>query len=188
MINSLNLIDAINAASTVVIALFTLFLWVENRKLRKAGSEPRIVAHFEVHPSGNGAVNLALSNIGTGPALDVSFQILLEASVYDERNLLVRRVEHRAPLTLISQGEKVSFGFGIGSDLFRGGRALPPFEVLVKWRPAVCGDQFESRYTLDISQFEGLPGLVEKPPICKISDQLEAVSQSLEEIANHLSK
>lgn len=188
MINSLNLVDAINAASTVVIALFTLFLWLENRKLRRAGSEPRIVAHFEIHPSGNGAVNLALSNIGTGPALDVSFQILLDASVYDERHLLVRRVEHRAPLTLISQGEKVSFGFGVGPDLFKGGRALPPFEVLVKWRPALCGNQFESRCTLDISQFAGLPGLVEKPPVYKISDQLGSVSQSLEQIANHMAK
>lgn len=83
--------------------------------------------------------------------LEVSFRVLLDASVYDERTLLVRPVAHRPPLTLIRQGERISFAFGLGHELFKGGQPLTPFEVSVRWRSVACRDQLENRYTLDIS-------------------------------------
>ncbi|MBF4296056.1 hypothetical protein EAY24_22610, partial [Vibrio anguillarum] len=44
----------LSGLSTVAIAVLTVLLWKENRLLRKAGSEPKLVAYFEPHPDGTG--------------------------------------------------------------------------------------------------------------------------------------
>ena len=82
----------IGGLSTLVVAVLTIFLVRENRLLRKAGNSPRIVAHFEVHPDGNGGLNLALSNVGTGPALDVSFSFEYDDEDFKKPNILQNQI------------------------------------------------------------------------------------------------
>ncbi|HAS6244658.1 TPA: hypothetical protein I7174_22455, partial [Vibrio vulnificus] len=50
----------LSGLSTVAIAVLTVFLWRENRLLRKAGSEPKLVAYFEPHPDGTGGLNISV--------------------------------------------------------------------------------------------------------------------------------
>lgn len=174
--------------STLAIAFLTILLWNENRLLRKAGSNPKVVAHFEIHPEGTGAINLALSNIGTGPALDISFDIEVNKEDFGKHLILLDTARQRAPMTLIAQGEKVSFLFGISFNLFKttAGEESPlkPFNITVRWRSVGSKKLVCEKYTLDISQYAGLPGMLSKPPMLKLVDELQGIKKQLAEITS----
>lgn len=178
----------LSGLSTLAIAFLTVLLWNENRLLRKAGSNPRVVAHFEIHPEGTGAINLALSNIGTGPALDISFEIEAEQGDFGKYSIQLDTACQRAPMTLIAQGEKVSFLFGISFNLFTtiAGEESPlkPFNVTVRWKSVGNKKLVCEKYTLDISQYVGLPGMLSKPPMLKLVDELQGIKKQLAEITS----
>lgn len=187
-----NTATILSAFATVAIAVLTMLLWKENRLLRKAGSNPMVVAHFDIHPDGTGGVNMSLSNIGTGPALDVSFEIQANQENFNQYSIQLDVARKRAPMTLIAQEEKVSFLFGVSFNLFRpkntdqleslGSKPLDPFEVIVKWRAVGREAWSQEKYVLDISQYAGLPGMMNKPPSLKIVEELQGIKKQLSKI------
>ncbi|MEJ7866573.1 hypothetical protein BRN76_12445 [Xanthomonas oryzae pv. oryzae] len=179
---------AVGGFSTMIYTGFTYALLRENRALRKAGRSPQVVAHFEQHPDGNGALQLAFSNVGTGPALDVCYSFEREAGDFENYHILFKHAEERPALTMIGQGEKFSFTFAIGFNLFNPkdanvSRRLRPFYVNVSWRAAGEKKLSTEKYLLDISAYAGLPGLIEKPSIAKIADALGDIKKHLATLA-----
>jgi len=176
--------------STLIYTGFTYALLRENRALRKAGSEPRVVAHFEPHSAGNGALQLALSNVGKGPALNVLYSFEYESGDFENYDLLFKYSTERPAITMIEQGEKFSFTFAIGFRLFSPkdhtiSRRLKPFFVNVKWHSVDNKKIYSEKYLLDVSAYEGLPGIIEKPPIVEISDELKNIQKTLAKLANN---
>ncbi|WP_332400650.1 hypothetical protein [Vibrio metschnikovii] len=174
----------LSGLSTLVIAVLTAFLWRENRLLRKAGSEPRLVAYFEPHPDGSGGLNIAFANIGTGPARDVYIQFKGEESDFNNYDLILDCTEKRGPLTLIPQGEKISVLFAIGFQLFKPQNSderkpLPPFSVALEWKNLDGKAVFRDEYRLDVSPYGNLPGFVNKPYLLKIVNSIDGVSKSI---------
>ncbi|WP_417585692.1 hypothetical protein [Nitrincola sp.] len=176
----------ISAISTLAIAVLTVFLWWENRALRKAGSEPNIVSHFEIHSGGSGAVDISLSNVGKGPAIDVSFTILADPDNFRKYDIKISHDKDRPAITLIPQSEKFTFHFAIGyhlvypkgRDAKEGIDPLNPFTINVKWKNAL-GKCYSKNYLMDIMQFDDLPGIFEKPPLLKIVDSLDNIGQEI---------
>lgn len=174
----------IGGLSTVTVAILTKFLVKENRLLRKAGNSPRVVAHFEFHPDGTGGLNLALSNLGTGPALDVSFSFERDDEDFKNYEILVNYVQQRPAITVIAQGNKISFLFAVGFQLFKPkneniSKQLKPFGVRVNWRASDGDRQFSEVYRLDVAAYSELPGMMTKPPLLKIADELCALNKRL---------
>lgn len=174
----------IGGLSTLAVAILTVLLIRENKLLRKAGSAPRVVAHFEFHPDGNGGLNLALSNVGTGAALDVSFSFEYDDEDFNNYNIIVDYAQKRPAITMIAQGDKVSFLFAVGFQLFKPkdknvSKQLKPFQVNVSWRAPGSSKLFSERYPLDVAAYAGLPGMMNKPPLLKIADELCALNKNL---------
>ena len=170
--------------STVVIAVLTIFLWRENRLLRKAGSEPQLVAYFEPHPDGTGGLNIAIANIGTGPAKNVFIQFKGEESNFSNYNLILDCSTKRGPLTLIPQGDKISVLFAIGYQLFKPKGAnnnypFPPFKVYLEWTDLNGKKNYSDEYTLDVKPYGNLPGFVNKPYLLKIADSIDGIGKNL---------
>ena len=176
----------VGALSTLAIAVLTIFLWLENKALRKAGSEPKIVAHFEIHPNGSGAVDISLSNVGTGPALDVAFSFIADMGDFKKYGIKVNNSKSRSAITLIPKGDKITFFFSIGFKLVRPSGTkdsdeidpLKPFTINVKWKN-LAGKSFSGNYLMDIRQFHDLPGIFEKPPLVKVVDSLNAIGKEI---------
>lgn len=176
----------VGAASTLAIAFLTVFLWLENRALRKAGSEPKVVAHFEVHPNGSGAINISLSNVGSGPALDVSFSFIANPDDFSKYEIILDHSESRPAMTLIPSGKNFSFLFAVGFRLVRPSGSkdknemdpLKPFKIKVEWKN-LHGKRYTQTYPMDIMQFNGLPGIFEKPPLLKAVDSLDAIGKQI---------
>lgn len=181
---------AVGGFSTLIYTGFTYALLRENRALRKAGSSPRVVAHFEPHPDGNGALQLAFSNVGAGPALDVCYSFEYEAGDFENYHILFKYAEERPALTMIGQGEKFSFTFAVGFHLFTPkdaniSRQLKPFYVKVSWRAASEKKIHTEKYLLDVSAYAGLPGIFEKPSIVKIVNALTDIEKHMGTLANN---
>lgn len=180
----------IGGLSTSVVAVLTIRLIRENRLLRKAGDSPKVVAHFELHPDGNGGLNMALSNVGTGPAFDVSFSFEREAGDFENYKVIVDYAKERPAMTMIAQGEKVRFLFAMGFELFRPkdpsvGTQLKPFNVRVSWRASMGKELISEKYRLDVSAYAGLPGMLSKPPLIRIADDLSKINKHLATLSPH---
>lgn len=179
----------IGGISTLVVAVLTYVLVRENRLLRKAGNSPLVVAHFETHPDGNGAVLLTFSNVGTGPALDVSYKIECDQNDFENYEIILRDLKERPPLTMVGQGEKFSFIFAIGFNLFSPkdpsfSKQLNPFGVKVSWRSVGERKARSATYCLDVSAYAGLPGIASKTPVVKIADELSEIKKHLAKLAS----
>lgn len=177
----------LSGLSTVAIAVLTVFLWRENRLLRKAGSEPKLVVYFEPHPDGTGGLNISVANVGTGPARDVYIQFKGEESDFTNYNLILDCTGKRGPLTLIPQGEKISVLFAIGYQLFKPKKGnerqpLPPFSVALEWTNLDGKVVFRDEYKLDVKPYGSLPGFVNKPYLLKIVDSIDGVSKSVSKL------
>lgn len=176
---------SVTALATAVLAFLTYRLALESRLLRKANSEPRVVAYLAPNPDGNGAVNFVLANYGLGPAFDVHFEIHNDEDDFQNHSVYVKPNPDRTPFAVIPQSEKISVFFGVGYQLFSGEehrlRPLKPFDVTVRYKDIekrVC----EMRYTLDVAQFTGLAGLANKPALVSISDSMSKIEGHLQKL------
>lgn len=170
--------------STVAIAILTVFLWRENRLLRKAGSEPNVVAYFEPHPDGTGGLNISIANVGTGPARNVYFQFLGEEDHFSRYNLILDCTTKRGPITLIPQGEKISILFAVGFQLFKpkdseSKEPMPPFSVRLEWTSLNGANARCEDYLLDVKSYADLPGIINKPYLLKIVGSIDTVGKNI---------
>ncbi|MAL79969.1 MAG: hypothetical protein CMN55_12790 [Sneathiella sp.] len=181
---------ALTAVATVAIAWLTFTLAKENKRLRKAGTEPEVIASLIPGPDGNGAVNFILANIGQGPALKVKFSLEYDENDFSNHNVLVQNSRDRSAMTVIPQGEKVSVLFGISYVLFgtenpKNDQILKPFKVIITYKD-LRGKRRKSVHEIDISQYSGLRGLLSKPASREIADNLKKIEQHLSKISRQV--
>lgn len=177
---------ALTAIATMVLAALTYLLALENKRLRKASTIPRVVPYLSAHADGNGAVNFVLHNVGLGPALNVSFRLINDAADFEAHDTSLRNDPERTATSLLPQGGTLSALFGVGYVLFGAGSnkqpKLKPFQVEVSYA-SLDGKTTTTVHTLDISQFSGLAGIVAKPTLVRVSESLEKIDRHLATMA-----
>lgn len=180
----------VTAGATVVIAVFTFalailtgMLAVENRKLRRAGTDPQIVAYLVPHPDGNGAINFVLANIGQGPARNVQFDLEYDETDFIQHEVWLQNDSNRSYISVLPQGEKIVALFGRGYDLAGNGKdgngqVLKPFTTVLVYEDWT-GRKYKSSHKIDVSQFMGLRGIYSKPANREIADTLNKMEKHL---------
>ncbi len=164
------------AAGTTVSAILTRALIRENRLLRKADSEPRVVAYLAHHPHHWDLIRFVLSNVGRGAARNVSFRFLTNEADFESHGVSVRNTPDRRPLGFLPQGEAYAVLFGASHRLF-GKPRLRPFHVAVSYQD-LDGKPRSEKFLLDAGQFEGFRSLGTPPE--------QDMAESLKQIASHL--
>ncbi|MCA0890310.1 hypothetical protein [Qipengyuania flava] len=177
----------VSAIATATIAVLTYLLICENRKLRKAGKEPQVIAYLVPHVDGNGAVNIVFANVGMGLAKDVVFRIDCDHEDFNSHHVLMPTRNSAAPINTLPAGEKIVAIFGIGFELFgKVGKdqigPLKPFSVKIDFSD-IDGERASTSTTIDIRQFEGLPGMMNKPALREIQEALESMDKRFEVLA-----
>ena len=183
----INLATIVSGFATLAIALLTLFLLRENKLLRKAGSDPNLVAYFEMHPDGTGGLNITIINIGSGPAKNVYFQFIDDQEEFKNYEILFDCSIRRGPYIIIPQGEKLSMLFAVGYELFKPKnsderRAMKPFRVKVEWESIDCRKKRQAEFLLDVSVYKDLPGLINKPYLLQISHSINGMKKGVDRL------
>lgn len=173
--------------STVAIALLTLFLWRENRILRKAGSAPQLIAYYDPHPDGTGGLNITIANVGKGPAREVYFQFRGDSDNFSRYNLLLDCSSRRGPIATIPQDGKISIFFAVGHQLFnpkklKGNeekKPIEPFHICLEWKQPNGRKTYSEEFLLDVKPYSDLPGFVSKPHSLKLVDSVDRVGKQI---------
>lgn len=150
---------AIQAVASIVLAFFTLSLRkatenlaVESRKIREEGKKPQILAKLRPMPDHGDFIQLILSNVGRGAALNVEFSIEGDEEDFVKHEMVLRGTQK--PINFMSTAEIEVYELGAARTLFFGPR-MKPFEVVVKYTD-VDGMAYDGRIKLDVRQFYDL--------------------------------
>ena len=177
--------DWVIVAATVVIAVSALAslgvtwrLSEDNRALRKAGTEPEVVAYLGLDPTAPSLINLVLENVGQGPACDVEFFVDAEPEDFSERGVRFVTARSRQRVGLLPQGQRIERMMAPGWDLMKEDNPLPPFRVELTYAN-LRGTRFGPLVSehLDVSQFEG--ALADRPPDERVADAVEKIEKHL---------
>jgi hypothetical protein len=184
--------NLVTAAATAVLAILTGVLWIENRSLRKAGSAPEVVAYLLPHPDGHGGVHFVLANVGRGPAFNVTFDLDYDEDDFKAHRVMLLNDPQRSPISVLPQDEKIRALIGISFQLY--GKIGPndigplmPFKVRITFYNVV-GRKINRKRVIDIRQFAGLHGVLEKSNERKISEALEKLEKQMTLIAKQSSR
>ena len=169
--------------ATVVTAWLNARLVSETRKMREAQTEPHIQVTYKVREEWINFLDVAIRNIGLGPAYDISFELRSE-TVSEEVNSLVASLEKLNCFTkgLVYLGpdqELASFW----TNLTEGheSKLATRVHVVCRYRNAT-GVRYEIPCVLDLSELKGISRIGE-PPLLKISKQIESISKNVDHFA-----
>lgn len=182
----------VSACATAVIAILTILLVCENRKLRQAGKEPQVIAYLAPHPDGNGAINIVFANVGLGLAKNIVFSLECDAADFEAHHVLLQKQKGTAPINALPPGEKIVAIFGLGFELFGNLHEtkigpLKSFEVRLDFTD-IDGRKRRTGTTIDIRQFEGLLGMMNRPASREIEDTLKSMDKKFDVLAKASSK
>ena len=183
----INLIDWLNTNSgavttiaTVIIAgtaIVTVFLTktlaTENRLLRKAGTEPKVVPYIKVDHRFTRAINLVLSNVGQGPAKNVQYSFVADADDFANHSVALINYSNRTAISILPQGEQIEEFFGMGTDLLKN-PPLGPFDVSIKYENLNGESEGWTKHSLDVAQFRDFSWLG-NPTEIEIRDSLRKI-------------
>ena len=186
-------IDWANAVSTVVIAgmailagILTYRLFRENRLLRRANTQPQIVAYLSPHDRAAVIINFTIENIGQGVARDVKFTVHADPSGFEGDAAKYVFVD-RKPFGIFPQGASATFYLGTFPELINKPE-LWPLEVSVEYNDFE-GTHYDQTYFLDVTPFFGtradIPAEVE---IAKSLKDIEDRLQRLYDLLNSLKR
>lgn len=142
------------AVATGLIAWLTGTLARENRRLREAGTEPKVVAYLLLDPRYKTMLNFVLANIGQGPALNVTFTFEADHQDLAAHNVRLTGSKDRQVASVLPQGERLVTFFGTGPELLRE-PPLKPFSVKIEYEDLKRRAHVGS-HKLDVSEFKGL--------------------------------
>ena len=170
--------------STVVYALLTGVLVKETRKMRHAQTEPRIDVIHRPRDEWIALIDVAVKNIGLGPAYDVQFDIFPLTGGETAEKLVAELKEknflHNG-LKYLSPGQEIASFFTNANEDFD---AKMKSQVLinVSYRSAT-GTKYNNEYLIDLSELKGMQRIGE-PPLYKISKNIEAIKKDIGHFAS----
>ncbi len=149
----------ISAIATVVIASFAgITVWLtralaeENRLMRKADTEPKVVAYLAADAQRPHAINFVLANVGRGPARNVEFTIEGDMGDFKSHDVSSSFTSHSGGrgTDMLPQGERIQSFFGSGPALLSP-PALRCFDVSITYED-LSGRTHKNSCQLDVGQ------------------------------------
>nr|VFK59535.1 MAG: hypothetical protein BECKUNK1418G_GA0071005_100750 [Candidatus Kentron sp. UNK]VFK68683.1 MAG: hypothetical protein BECKUNK1418H_GA0071006_10052 [Candidatus Kentron sp. UNK] len=176
------------ALSTVVYAVLTALLVVETKQMRRAQTEPKLVAYVEPREEFINFAHLYIQNVGPGPAFNVAFklsgnkddegaQLLIED--FSKSRFLDTGVEYIGPTQRMSSRDTAftqEFQKKIKAILY----------VEISYRSST-GRKYFDKYSIDMSQFEGAGGLG-TPHLYSIAQSLKKLQEDFHRVSTGSNK
>jgi hypothetical protein len=167
------------ALSTFVNAILTWRLTAETMRMRKAHTEPNVSIYLQQSRAGLHFLDLVVRNIGSGPAYDVTFEVLEEFDVPKEEKLsqigfIQAGINYMPPdyrlrtyfLSFLGHYEQI-----IDKNI----------KVQISYKN-VKKEKISEIILLNMSQYKGIRGLGEDP-LDKMAKAIESIKTNINHIA-----
>jgi hypothetical protein len=168
------LFTVVLAFSTIVLAFLTGMLAVETRRLRRASTEPELVAYLLPDRRHKTIVNFEIANIGQGAAKDIRFRFIADPDDFTRHEVRLAAEDKARRIAVLPQNERLSTLFAQGFELFKD-TPLKPFTVAVRHRAS----KKEELFHLDVSDFKGLV-TVGVPADHEMAEALKKIERTLD--------
>jgi len=172
------ILDALPSMVALIVAMTSTVLagiaLGEQRKMREAGTDPVVIAHFGQRPDARELITFDISNIGAGAAMNVRLNVEPPEDDLSRRNLLQNIFVRHHPFRVIKQGASVSFPFAMGWDLLRDDQ-MPPFSAKISYED-IEGTEYWTEIVLDVRELEKLGA--EKTPLMRAVTALEKIAKA----------
>lgn len=120
--------------ATVVYAKLTMGLLNENRLLRKAGTEPNVVAYLMPDKNEPNVINIIVANVGKGPAFNIYVKYLTDVATLKAFNVKTIFDGKNEFLSILPADERVVCFLGVAFSLRREQDRLEDFDIEVSFR------------------------------------------------------
>lgn len=176
--------SSIVTIATCCYALLTWKLVSETRKMREVQTEPVISVITKPKEEQLNFIDMVIKNIGLGPAYDIKFKIepdfeWREGKYFSQYGFMKRGLNYLAP------DQEVNFF--LTSMIEDGKRKMEDeFELIIIYKNSLR-KVYEKKFLFDFSELEGIHK-VGRPPLYKISKNLEEISDNFRKVCNGISK
>ena len=167
----------VSAVMAVVITALTRTLASENRMLRKAGTEPDVVAYLLPNPRFVNFLNLVVANVGRGPARNVVVEFIGDLTILQKKGAPLLAKSKLPILSVLPQDERFVQFFGSFLE-FSEVDTIPDFTICVHYQTSK-GENRTSTSRASISDFLGLTR-VGNSPEHDTAEALQKIAKSIE--------
>jgi hypothetical protein len=165
-----------SAFAAVVVMFLTRQLAKDNSLLRKAGTEPEVVAYLLPDERHINIFNLVVANVGRGVACDVELEFVGDLELLRKRGVLMSMKPRRVMLPWLPQDQRFVQLFGNAIDLFDG-NSPPAFTINVHFKNS-AGKKKSTVSRISIADFEGLSRLQSTDH--EVANALKQIAMSVE--------
>ncbi len=191
--------SALVAIATVVYAILTWKLVSETRKMREAQTEPNICVTIEPSEVWINFIDMAIQNIGLGPAYNIQFKVDPDFE-YEKGKFLSELGFMKNGFKFLAPSQRFKFFLTNLLEAYVEKIAVPEateekiikhqtfeekmkthFNIKITYQN-ILGKSYESTYLIDFSHLIGLSQVGELP-IYKISENIEAIRKDIHNIS-----
>lgn len=175
--------SAVVSLSTVVYAVLTALLVYETRQMRRAQTDPKLVAYVKPREEFVNFAHLYIKNVGAGPAFNVSFNLSAEET--DEGgNMLINDFKEskflETGVDYIGPDQKLHSRYTRFTENFDK-KIKARITVKVNYKNSANSNMSDT-YVIDMSQFEG-SGNLGTPHLYSIAQSLKKLQEDVNRIS-----
>lgn len=168
---------------TIKMARSSKLMIKENKILHEESKKPQVLMKLQVQPDHGITVNVIISNVGRGAALNVKFR--LDGNNEDMKRREVMTKGNQKPINYLSSGESEIYLLGTNMQLFKD-PPMNPLTAIIQFED-IDGQSYESHIILDVTQFKDVTW--ETSSVAwRGMRALEKIEHTLEQVNRHLSK
>lgn len=170
--------------ANIVSAIVAVLAVRENIILRKAGTEPQVIAYIRSFKRAANIIEMHLENVGSGPAFEVTFRVTDHRDELPKHGLELPLDGPQLPITAIPQGDSLRFMFGMAPALLKE-PCCPGVAVAVSFKNS-RGQKLEQRFRLDVHQLLGT-GTFEGPDV-ETARSIKRISENIDRLVSGFGK
>ena len=175
--------ELVPSIATAIVALVSVIVsgiaLREQRIMRQAGTDPVLVAHLGQREDEPIMVNLNISNVGAGAAMNVFAKVIIADSPQVQGMIGnpfdTDVMKGKMPIKVILQNDKVTYELGMGHVLI-GTDPLAAFKVELKYQD-IEGSEYNSSHDINVAELAGRPA--GSPATTKIWRELEKIGKKI---------
>lgn len=171
---------ALLVATTSLIVAFNALH--EQKRMRQAGTDPVIMVHIATRADEPVMVNLAISNVGAGAAVDIDVDIIAPPEMNGKKIISnIFGTHHR--IRVILQNQSINYPMNVGWELLED-PPLPAFKATVSYSD-IEGSRYTAEHIIDVLELGSRAA--HSPPETRTARATEKIVDALRELSVRLS-